>query len=130
MSNLWKSYRVLLGLALALILANPPGVKAQQTACCCKHFCCPHNSFCQEGPPRICFKCGCPLPTVNPCTQPNWGYYQNCWTPWPWPPDWSHCPVPPPASVVFPPPGPQVSDMLLPRLPEPSTLPRPRPIER
>jgi hypothetical protein len=31
---------------------------------------------------------------------PNFGYFQTCWTPWPLPPDWSHCKVPPPAAYV------------------------------
>ena len=69
----------------------------------CQHFHCPPAlKWCMEGAPRICFQHGCPKPICNPCEAPNWGYYQKCWTPWPWPPDWSHCPVPPPASQVFP----------------------------
>ncbi len=69
----------------------------------CQHFHCPPAlKWCMEGMPRICFQHGCPKPICSPCEAPNWGYYQKCWTPWPWPPDWSHCPVPPPASQVFP----------------------------
>jgi hypothetical protein len=69
---------------------------------CQRFHCPPHHKHCLEGPPRICFQRGCPKPICNPCTTPNWGYHQTCWTPWPWPPDWSHCPVQPPAAVVFP----------------------------
>jgi hypothetical protein len=69
----------------------------------CQWLCCPPAlKWCMEGAPRICFHCGCPKPICSPCEAPNWGYYQKCWTPWPWPPDWSHCPVPPPASQVYP----------------------------
>ncbi len=69
----------------------------------CQRFCCPPVlKWCMEGAPRICFQHGCAKPVCCPCEAPNWGYYQKCWTPWPWPPDWSHCPVPPPASQVFP----------------------------
>lgn len=133
MSKTWNKHGwKMLGLALALALANPAGVMAQQTAGCCQMFCCPHNSFCQEGPPRICFHCGCPRPTVNPCTQPSWGYYQPCVSPWPFPPDWSHCPVQPPASLVFPPLGPPVSTpgRAGPRATNPEMLPSPNPIGR
>lgn len=69
---------------------------------CQRFHCPPHYKHCQEGAPRICFQRGCPRPICDPCTQPNWGYYQTCWTPWPWPPNWSHCPVQPPASAVIP----------------------------
>ncbi len=48
----------------------------------------------------ICIRCGCPRPVCNLCALPNFGYFQACWTPWPLPPDWSHCPVPPPAALV------------------------------
>ncbi|MBM4070894.1 MAG: hypothetical protein FJ271_18370 [Planctomycetes bacterium] len=75
---------------------------------CQWHHCPPHLHHCTEKPPCIKFKCQCPRPTCCPCEHPNFGYYQPCWIPWPWPPDWSHCPVPPPASFiqVQPQPGP------------------------
>lgn len=68
-------------------------------------FCCATHVHCAEAPPRILFRNCCPKPICNPCESgaPHWGYYQTCWTPWPWPADWSHCPVPPPASQVIPP---------------------------
>jgi hypothetical protein len=53
-----------------------------------------------EGPPRIKFKHGCPRPLCNPCDLPHYGYFQTCWQPWPFPPDWSHCPTPPPGTMV------------------------------
>jgi len=93
-----------LGLALGALLVLTPPSKAQEpcAANCghCQKFHCPHTKHCLEGAPRICFQCGCPKPICCPCDQPNFGYYQTCWTPWPYPPDWSHCPVQPPASAV------------------------------
>jgi hypothetical protein len=90
----------------------------------CQRFHCPPIlKWCTEGKPRICFQCGCPKPICCPCEAPNWGYYQKCWTPWPWSPDWSHCPVPPPASNVFPGMIPAAQGML------PETGPNPRSLE-
>ncbi|HWY88679.1 MAG TPA: hypothetical protein VNX28_18345 [Gemmataceae bacterium] len=98
--------------ALALLLpqsaalAQDPASSCATGSCgtsCCQIFHCPPAlKWCMEGMPRICFQHGCPKPICNPCEAPNWGYYQKCWAPWPWPPDWSHCPVPTPASQVFP----------------------------
>jgi hypothetical protein len=42
----------------------------------------------------------------DPCTLEHFGYYATCWAPWPYPPDWSHCPTPPPGAVLPPPPYP------------------------
>ena len=67
---------------------------------CCHTHCPPHYRHCQEGPPKIKFHQGCPKPICNPCALPHWGHYQTCWSPWPFPPDWSHCPTPPPAAAV------------------------------
>ena len=98
----------------ALLLQSPtmaqePAASGPSCATCaapcatCQHFHCPPAlKWCMEGIPRICFQHGCPKPICSACDAPNWGYYQKCWTPWPWPPDWSHCPVPPPASQVYP----------------------------
>ena len=67
----------------------------------CQHtHCPPHLSHCMEGAPKICVKIGCPKPICNPCTQPNWGYYETCWSPWPFPPNYNHCPNVPPAATV------------------------------
>lgn len=72
----------------------------------CKQHCPPPYRHCMEGPPRLHYRRGCPSPVCNPCTAPNWGYFQPCWNPYPWPPDWSHCPAVPPAAYVRP--GPTV----------------------
>jgi hypothetical protein len=66
----------------------------------CCHFCCPRYHHCAEGPVRICFHSCCAKPVCNPCDLPHFGYWQKCWNPWPYPPDWSHCPTPPPAAYV------------------------------
>jgi hypothetical protein len=56
--------------------------------------CPPPYKHCQEGPPRLCFKTVCPRPVCGPCDLKHFGYFQNCWMPYPYAPDWSHCPVP------------------------------------
>ena len=67
----------------------------------CQWFHCPPAfHHCQEGPPCLWFKCGCPHPVCNPCTLQHYGYFEACWTPYPFPADWSHCPTPPPAAFV------------------------------
>jgi hypothetical protein len=68
------------------------------TKCC--QICCPKFHHCAEAPVRIHFGHACAKPVCNPCDLPHWGYYQKCWNPWPWPPDWGHCPTPPPAAHV------------------------------
>jgi hypothetical protein len=72
----------------------------------CKWRCPPPFVHCQERPPCVKMKCVCPRPVCNPCALEHAGYYQTCWQPWPYPPDWSHCPVPPPGAVIAPPLGP------------------------
>jgi len=67
---------------------------------CQSHHCPPALKHCAEGAPRICVRLGCPKPICNPCNQPNWGYYETCWRPWPWPADYSHCAVVPPAATI------------------------------
>jgi len=90
---------------LAVVLGMQGVAMAGPFDCCQSHCCPPCTIHCTEGPPRIKFKCACPRPICCPCDRPGWGYFQPCWVPWPYPPDWSHCPVPPPASTVIP--GPQ-----------------------
>jgi hypothetical protein len=67
---------------------------------CQTHHCPPKLQYCMEGEPKIHVKIGCPRPICNPCAQPNWGYYEKCWNPWPFPPSFTHCPTPPPAATV------------------------------
>jgi hypothetical protein len=95
----------------------------------CRHIHCPPPfKYCMHGGPCIKFHYGCPLPVCPPCNAPNWGYYQPCWRPWPWPPNWAHCPYPVPASQVAPCPqaataGPGLPGTAAP----PGQLPSPRP---
>jgi hypothetical protein len=72
----------------------------------CRENCPPKVVHYYEGPPRLKFKKACPRPLCDPCHLPHFGYYQTCWAPWPFPPDWSHCPVPPPGAAIPPPPVP------------------------
>jgi hypothetical protein len=112
------------------------------TKCC--HLCCPHYHHCAEGPVHICFHHCCAKPVCNPCDVPHWGVWQKCWSPWPWPPDWGHCPTPPPAAQVVLNPATHYNPALTyPPMPVPGTLtprgnngngyneegPRPRPTE-
>lgn len=107
-------HRILPGTAAGLALAWLLGMTAAAPAQVFNHGCktcgscspvvpgrCP-PPFChyQEGHPRIHIKCACPKPVCPPCDAPNWGYFQPCWRPWPWPPDWTHCPVAVPAAML------------------------------
>jgi hypothetical protein len=86
----------------------------------CQHTHCPPPYYhCLKGAPCIKFKCGCPLPVCPPCEAPNWGYYQPCWRPWPWPPNWSHCPYPVPAALIAPCPQSAHGPLSIPTTPEP-----------
>jgi hypothetical protein len=67
---------------------------------CQTHHCPPAFKYCYEGPPHIHWTRGCPHPICNPCDLPHFGYFDTCWTPWPFPPMWGHCPTVPPAALV------------------------------
>lgn len=112
--NLVRSFRLWLTPA-ALILASVAPADAQEVfggwgSCgldcgtcpvgCQTHHCPPALQHCQEGAPKIRVKCGCPKPICNPCTQPNWGYYETCWRPWPFEPNYHHCIELPPAATI------------------------------
>src|SRR4029450_1992227 len=87
------------GAALWMGLTLASTASAQPCGLDC-HDCPPHLRYYYEGPPRLCFKEGCPRPICDPCNLPHYGYYQPCWAPSPFPPDWSHCPVPPPGATT------------------------------
>jgi hypothetical protein len=98
------------------------------TTHCLRILCPPAYRFCLHGAPCIKFKCGCPLPVCPPCDAPNWGYFQPCWRPWPWPPNTAHCPYPTPAALVAP--CPQAATAV-PGTAAPGTpLPPPRPMSQ
>ena len=63
-------------------------------------LCCPKITFCIEKPPKICFKCVCSKPLCDPCTIEGNGYFPTCWRPFAYPPNYSHCPVPPPGVLA------------------------------
>lgn len=99
-----------LALSSAWLLPARASAQVGFGAPCCDEGCgpsvakhhCPHPiKHIYEAPPKIHFCHGCNKPICNPCNLPNWGYTQTCWTPWPWPPDWSHCPSVPPAATVM-----------------------------
>jgi len=69
------------------------------TSCQWLH-CPPSYKHCYEGAPHIHWHRGCPHPICNPCDLPHFGYFETCWSPWPFPPTWAHCVTPPPASQV------------------------------
>ena len=128
------------GPAWAMLLLWPAVAPAQEPvagcATCgagysCQHTHCPPGlKHCMEAPPHICFQRGCPRPVCNPCMNPNWGYFEPCWNPWPWPPDFSHCRATPPAATVGLTPFPPVTfgaPQAAPTAPE-TTLPPPRPL--
>jgi hypothetical protein len=91
--------RRLLAIPLMLALAGGPlYADPCDEGCCQRCNCPPPYRHCMERPPRIKFKCACPKPVCPPCELEHWGYYETCWRPWPFPPDWTHCPVPPPSA--------------------------------
>lgn len=116
---------------LAALLLAPLAARAQDCHRC-QHFHCPPSlKHCMEGPPHICFQKGCPRAICNPCLNPNWGYFETCWNPWPWPPDFSHCRAVPPAATVMLNPGAPVGlgmPFTVPEVQPSPTLPPPRPL--
>jgi hypothetical protein len=82
----------------AVLMTQSVGFAQGVTGQNCHSHCPPAYRHIVEGPPNIHFKHGCPKPICSPCTHERWGYYETCWRRWPWPPNWSHCPVPPPGA--------------------------------
>jgi hypothetical protein len=84
----------------------------------CPH--CPKTTFCRPKAPCIKYKCLCSKPI---CCGPleHFGYYPTCWTAWPFPPDYSHCPSPP--TAVTAPCAPNGAPN-----PPPDQLPAPQPL--
>jgi hypothetical protein len=62
--------------------------------------CCPKTCFTREKSPCINFRCICLKPICQPCVLEGFGYYPTCWRPWPFPPNYCPCPVPPPGALV------------------------------
>jgi hypothetical protein len=94
-------------LAACLVLpALSRSATADDGACgggCCppaRH--CPVTTFCRPKAPCIKYKCTCPKPVCDVCSLNHAGYYPTCWQPWPFPPNYSHCLVPPTTTQVPP----------------------------
>ena len=66
--------------------------------------CCPKYTFTIEKAPKIWFKMVCPKPICEPCEIDGYGYYPTCWRPFAYPPNYEHCPVPPPGALASQPP--------------------------
>lgn len=58
-------------------------------------FFCQRTVFPAPKEPCIRYKCICPKPVCPCCPIENFGYFPTCWQPWPFPPYYGHCPVPP-----------------------------------
>jgi hypothetical protein len=112
--------------ATAAALALSPAAFGQSCATCDapNTHCPPKFVHWMEGPPKLKFKHACPKPVCDPCNLPHAGYFEPCWAPWPWPPDFSHCALPSaacvggsaPANVVVPPPPPGAPTTLPPKM--------------
>lgn len=98
-----KSAAFMFAAVLTIIGAGHSAVCGQHighSPCGLEH-CPPAYRHYQQGGPKLHWKKACPLPVCDPCNLPHFGYYQPCWRQWPFPPDYSHCPVPP-AAAAFP----------------------------
>jgi hypothetical protein len=85
----------------------------------CLH--CPKTVFYRPKPPHIKFKCVCPRPISSCDALENFGYYQTCWHAWPFPPNYSHCPILP--TIATAPSAPNATPAPLEQLPPPKTVP-------
>ena len=81
---------------------------------------CPKIKFELTKPPRIRYRRVCP--PISCGALEHFGYYQTCWTAWPFPPDYSHCPRPPALAAPY---APQGATAPKAQLPQPRTLPEP-----
>ncbi len=85
-------------LFVAAGLALP--ARAGDGCCCPPGIFCPVTTFCRIRQPCIKWKCTCPKPICDPCNLEHYGYYPTCWHPWPFPPDYTCCRVPPNSVVA------------------------------
>lgn len=84
---------------------------------------CQKTVFVKPRPPHVKYKCVCPKKICPCCPLENFGYYPTCWHPWPFPPNYGHCPVPPAAAMApMIVPGGQTP---LEQLPQPKMVPAP-----
>jgi hypothetical protein len=59
---------------------------------------CSKTVFYRPKHPCVKYKCICPKKICPNRELENYGYYPACWHPWPFPPNYTHCPIP--ASLV------------------------------
>ena len=81
-------------------LANWFGFGLAKKYCCGPRHGCPGYVHCQPMAPRMHFPQVCGKAVCEPCTLEHFGYYNTCWAPWGFPPDFSHCPTPQLAAIV------------------------------
>ncbi len=87
------------------------------------HDHCQKTVFYKPKKPHVHYKNICPKP-ICPCGElENFGYFPTCWTPWPYPPNYAHCPGPMPPQVPIPAPKTSSSDSTSEQLPAPEQLP-------
>ena len=96
-------------------------VASRASAQTCHH--CQKTVFYTPKKPRVQVKRICPKP-IGPCGEvENFGFFPTCWHPWPFPPNYSHCPGPMPP-VPIPAPNTRSSSSTSEELPAPEQLPR------
>jgi hypothetical protein len=81
--------------SLALLLASCFALTIVSRPAAAGYLFCQKATFYHPRPPCVKYKCICPKPISNCCPLPNFGYSPTCWHAWPFPPDYSHCPMPP-----------------------------------
>ncbi|MBI2806199.1 MAG: hypothetical protein HYX68_14555 [Planctomycetes bacterium] len=117
---------------LAQTFGTPCGVDGGCAAACFRSHCPPAFHITVPHPPRLCWRHGCARPVCNPCDLPHFGYFETCWSPWPFPQDFSHCYLTPPAALVnldplVHPNAPQMRPQMLPKQSNPGIRPQPTP---
>ncbi len=88
----------------AYVDAAAANERACTAAACRPWWCCLKYCFTLEKPPQVRYKTICSKPVCAPCDIEGNGYYPTCWRRWPYPPNSSYCPTPPPGAPVGPPP--------------------------
>ncbi len=122
--NAWLAGLALLAFGGTTWAQSAPCGSCGSCGSCASRIHCPGPyKYWYEAPPCIKFKRACPKPICDPCALEHNGYWAPCWQPYAYPPDWSHCPTPPP-SVRIPPPIPSV-----PSYAAPAPAPRRGPVE-
>lgn len=107
--------------SLALLLTPCFLLAPARRASAGKRFHCPKTVFCRPKAPCIKYKRVCSKPICPCCLMENFGYYPTCWHPWPFPPNYCHCPVPP--TIATAPCSPMGVPAAADQLPPPALMP-------